>query len=222
MFVDMLEVWKQRRFNLRELLSSFSAYIPRTGVEIIKELESDITKIAGGLHFCSTPEAVELFDRSFKALAMVGRKIKDEEPRKSFFDCIYRWEMLGMSGGQKGIGVSKVRYEPALIAVNPFIGMNLGRYCTQWRSALLTSATLAITNTPEGGMEWLCKTLALNDDMVSIKRIFAPESYGTMTLTIAGAAFLKSLATPKNRSFPVNGLLQSLTSYPACLAPSWC
>jgi hypothetical protein len=122
----------------------------------------------------------------------------------------------------KGIGVSKVRYEPALIAVNPFIGMNLGRYCTQWRSALLTSATLAITNTPEGGMEWLCKTLALNDDMVSIKRIFAPESYGTMTLTIAGAAFPKVFSDPKEQSFPVNGLLQSLTSYPACLAPSWC
>lgn len=201
MFVDMLDVWKQRRFNLRELLSSFGANIPRAGVDIIKKLESDVTDIAGGLHFCSSPEAVELFDRSFKALGMVGRKIKDEDTRKSFFDCIYRWEMLGMSGGQKGIGVSKVRYEPALIAVNPFIGMNLGRYCTQWHSALLTSATLAITNTPEGGMEWLCKALALNDDMVSIKRIFAPESYGTMTLTIAGAAFPKVFSDPKEQAF---------------------
>jgi ATP-dependent DNA helicase DinG len=44
MFVDMLEVWKQRRFNLRELLSSFSAYIPRTGVEIIKSWKAILPK----------------------------------------------------------------------------------------------------------------------------------------------------------------------------------
>nr|QTX13738.1 DinG family ATP-dependent helicase YoaA [Klebsiella pneumoniae] len=62
-----------------------------------------------------------------------------------------------------------------LIAVNPFIGMNVGRYCTQWRSALLTSATLSITSTPETGMEWLCKALGLTSDTISIRKNILPR-----------------------------------------------
>ncbi|MGI7041615.1 hypothetical protein ACRCLX_28475, partial [Escherichia coli] len=61
----------------------------------------------------------------------------------------------------------------------------MGRYCTQWRSALLTSATLSITSTPETGMEWLCKALGLTSDTISIRKIFSPDVYGSMKLTIA-------------------------------------
>ncbi|HBW1714890.1 TPA: DEAD/DEAH box helicase [Klebsiella pneumoniae] len=200
-FVDMLEVWKQRRFNLRELTSAFNEHIPRNGVHVIDQLMNDVTSIAGDLHFCSTPAAVALFDNSFNALSKVGREIKNEAARKAFFDCIYSWEMLGLSGGQKGVGVSNKRREPALIAVNPFIGMNVGRYCTQWRSALLTSATLSITSTPETGMEWLCKALGLTSDTISIRKIFSPDVYGSMKLTIAGADFPKVFNDPKEQIF---------------------
>ncbi len=81
-FVDMLEVWKQRRFNLRELTSAFNEHIPRNGVHVIDQLMNDVTSIAGDLHFCSTPAAVALFDNSFNALSKVGREIKMKRPGK--------------------------------------------------------------------------------------------------------------------------------------------
>ncbi|MDZ0185192.1 helicase C-terminal domain-containing protein [Klebsiella quasipneumoniae] len=207
LFVDMLEVWKQRRFNLRELRRAFGPHIPPDAMPVINQLLKDVITIAGDQHFCSTPAAVALFDDSFIALSKVGRRIKNEETRKAFFDCIYRWKMLGLSGGQKGVGVSKIRREPALIGINPFIGLNVGRYCTQWRSALLTSATLSITHIAETGMAWFCKALGLTNDTVSIRKIFSPEIYGAMTLTIAGAAFPQVFADPKEQIFSEHWLM---------------
>ncbi|MDH8206417.1 helicase, partial [Klebsiella pneumoniae] len=76
-----------------------------------------------------------------------------------------------------GIGVSRIRQEPALISINPFVGRNIGRYCSEWKSTLLTSATLSITNNVERGMEWIVKALGLTEDMISLKDIFTPEDY---------------------------------------------
>lgn len=217
MFVDMLESWKQRRFNIRDLLSAFSSHLTRSGILSIQQIGDDISTAAGGQNFCSTPEAVQIFENSFKTLAKVGRKIKDEAARTSFFDCIYGWEILGMSGGQKGVGVSRIRHEPALIAVNPFIGMNVGKYCTCWRSALLTSATLSITPQPETGTEWLCKALVLSGENISVRKIFSPESYGTMKLTIAGASYPRVFSDPKNQIISdkwLNAVTDALTRIP--------
>jgi ATP-dependent DNA helicase DinG len=177
MFVDMLEVWKQRRFNLRELLSSFSAYIPRTGVEIIKSWKAILPKSLVVCIFVVRPKPLNSLTAALKRWRWSGEKSKMKSP--------VNLSLIASTGGNardvrraKGIGVSKVRYEPALIAVNPFIGMNLGRYCTQWRSALLTSATLAITNTPEGGMggcakRWRSMTIWFQSKEFSLQKAMA-------------------------------------------------
>lgn len=217
MFVDMLENWKQRRFNIRELLGAFHSHLTPSGIHSLHKLGDDISTVAGGQHFCSSPEAVQLYDSCFKTLAQAGRKIKDEAARTSFLDCIYGWEVQGMSGGQKGIGVSKVRHEPALIAVNPFIGMNVGKYCTSWRSTLLTSATLSITPVAETGMEWLCKALGLSGEHISVRKIFSPESFGTMKLTIAGAMYPRVFSDPKEQVFSdkwLNAITDELARIP--------
>ncbi|MDZ3796437.1 helicase C-terminal domain-containing protein [Klebsiella sp. SG01] len=50
-------------------------------------------------------------------------------------------------------------------------------------------------------MEWLCKALGLTSDTISIRKIFSPDVYGSMKLTIAGADFPKVFDDPKEQIF---------------------
>lgn len=219
MFADMMELWQQRRLNIRDLLGSLGDKFSHRAVVEIQEMAKEIIRVADGLHFNGSSAATELYDEAIDTLAHAGEKISDKPARIAFLNLLYSWQMAKAAGGRVGIGVSKIRREPALISINPFVGRNIGRYCSDWKSTLLTSATLSITNNVERGMEWIVKALGFTEDMISVKDIFTPEDYGKMELTIAGAEFPEIFSNPKEQAFSAAWITQVTDAIRACNKP---
>ncbi|SYF74520.1 DEAD/DEAH box helicase [Klebsiella pneumoniae] len=219
MFADMMDLWQQRRLNIRDLLGSLGDKFPHSAIVEIQEMAKEITRVADGLHFNGSSAATELYEKAVDTLAHAGSKISDKPSRNAFLNLLYSWQMAKATGGRTGIGVSRIRQEPALISINPFVGRNIGRYCSEWKSTLLTSATLSITNNVERGMEWIVKALGLTEDMISLKDIFTPENYGTMELTIAGAEFPEIFSNPKEQAFSEAWITQVADAIRKCNKP---
>lgn len=219
MFADMMDAWQQRRLNIRELLSSLGDKLSRSAVIEVQELAQEITREAGRLHFNGSPAAVELYDEAIDTLTYISAKISDQNTRGTFDILLHSWKMAKATGSRTGIGVSKIRREPALISINPFVGRYIGRYCSEWKSTLLTSATLSITNNVDRGMEWIVKALGITEDMISLKDIFTPEEYGKMELTIAGAKFPDIFSNPREQAFSSSWLTLVADAIRACEKP---
>ena len=141
------------------------------------------------------------YKESIDTLITASARLTDKELRDSFQNMLFSWGMARSNGSRTGVGVSKIRHEPALISINPFIGRNIGTSFSQWQSTLLTSATLSITNNPEKGMEWIVRTLGLTEEMIALRDIFTPSVYGEMSLTIAGAGFPDIFTNAKEQVF---------------------
>ncbi|WP_042857925.1 helicase C-terminal domain-containing protein [Dickeya sp. NCPPB 3274] len=199
MFVDMLELWQHRRLNIREVINYLSENIGVLGTNGLSIISERIKKVAGDLHFLSGREAIEIYNDAIQELIKTGSLIKDKEIKESFMSSLFSWITSPAFQGNIGIGVSKIRREAALININPFVGRNVGEYITTWESVLMTSATLHVTNDPAKGMEWITKSLGLDDDAISIKDIFSPEIYGEMKLTIAGSKFPAIFKNPQEQ-----------------------
>ena len=136
-----------------------------------------------------TADAVEAYKNAVEELKWIGNTIMDDEAREKFIASLFSWEPAHLSGGHTGIGVSRIRKDPALIRINPFVSRNIGTYTSQWESTLMTSATLSITSEPSRGMEWIVSTFGLTEENISLRDIFTPDAYGEMVLTLAGKAF---------------------------------
>lgn len=219
MFADMMALWQQRRLNICDLLRSVGDKLPHSAVVKIQELTKEIIQVADGLRFNGSPEATELYEKALDTLVCIGEKISDKPDRKNFLNLLISWQGAKETGGRTGVGVSKIKQEPALISINPFIGQNTARYFTRWNSTLLTSATLSITNDVERGMEWIVKALGLTEDMISLKDIFTPENYGKMALTIAGADFPAIFSNPKERLFSTEWITRVADIILSCNKP---
>ncbi|ELX7028128.1 DEAD/DEAH box helicase [Salmonella enterica] len=189
MFADMTERWQQRRLNLTALQNSLEKYLTPGKVKSLAAVVDKIRIAANNKRFLNDTSAVEIYKNAVAELIFIGNTIKDDDARDSFTSELFSWDPALLSGGHIGVGVSRMRKEPALISFNPFVGRNIGVYITHWKSTLLTSATLSITSEPYRGMEWIVKALGLTEDLISLRDIFTPEHYGEMTLTIAGREF---------------------------------
>ncbi|HCU0295892.1 TPA: DEAD/DEAH box helicase [Citrobacter sedlakii] len=189
MFADMAELQQQRRLSLKGLQYSLDNHLSPTKKKSISFIMDKIRDAAGSYHFITNPDAIELYKDVVEELKWIGNSITDDEVRENFITSLFSWEPAHFSGEHIGIGVSQRRKDPALIRFNPFVSRNIGAYTTQWESTLMTSATLSITSEPSRGMEWIVRVSGLTEDLISIRDIFTPESYGRMELTIAGQAF---------------------------------
>ncbi|EDT2962810.1 helicase [Salmonella enterica subsp. enterica] len=189
MFADMAELQQQRRLNLNELQHSLDKYLSPARKKSFCTIVDKIRSAAGDFHFLSNADAVDAYKDAVEELTWIGSTITDDEAREKFIAYLFSWEPAHLSGGHTGIGVSRIRKEPALIRINPFIGRNIGAYTTQWESTLMTSATLSITSEPSRGMEWIVSSFGLAEENISLRDIFTPDAYGEMVLTIAGKAF---------------------------------
>ncbi|HAV1239716.1 TPA: DEAD/DEAH box helicase, partial [Salmonella enterica] len=189
MFADMAELQQQQRLSLKGVQYSLDRYLSPAKKKNLSFIVDRIRDAAGSHHFLTNPNAVELYKDVVEELRWIGNSITDDEVRDNFITSLFSWEPAHLSGGHIGIGVSRIRKDPALIRFNPFISRNIGAYIAQWASILMTSATLSITREPARGMEWIVRASGLTEDRISIRDIFTPESYGRMELILAGQAF---------------------------------
>ncbi|EOF6573147.1 DEAD/DEAH box helicase [Salmonella enterica] len=188
---DMAERWQHRRLNLRSLQHSLEKYLTPAKIKTLEKVVNRICDVASDNRFLSNQDTRELYKDTIEELTFIGNTIKDDEARKRFITALFSWNPDLLSGGHTGVGVSRVRKEPSLIRIDPFVSRNIGKYISHWKSALMTSATLSITSEPSRGMEWFVKTAGLSETHISLRDIFTPGSYGEMTLTIAGKEFAK-------------------------------
>lgn len=188
---DMAERWQHRRLNLRALQHSLEKYLTQAKIQILRKVVGRISDAAGNNRFLSNQDTRELYKDTIEELTFIGNTIQDDEVRQHFITALFNWNPSLLSGGHTGVGVSRVRKEPSIIRIDPFISRNIGMYIAHWKSTLMTSATLSITNEPSRGMEWFVKTAGLSEALISLRDIFTPEYYGEMTLTIAGKEFAK-------------------------------
>ncbi len=219
MFSDMMELWQQRRLNLREVLSAFGDQFPASAVGEIHDAAKSIALNADGMSFNGSTSASQLYAEVVETLNKAGNSIKDEVTRTSFLNLLYSWQTAKATGSRTGVGVSKIRREASIISINPFVGRNIGRYCADWASTLMTSATLSVTNNPERGMEWIVKSLGLSEEMISLRDIFTPDVYGEMALTIAGENFPAIFSNPKEQEFSAKWLDAVAANIRACNNP---
>lgn len=189
MFADMAELQQQRRLNLNELQHSLDKYLSLARKKSLSSVVDRIRCAAGNFHFLSNADAVDAYKDAVEELKWIGNTIMDDEAREKFIASLFSWEPAHLSGGHTGIGVSRIRKDPALIRINPFVSRNVGTYTSQWESTLMTSATLSITSEPSRGMEWIVSAFGLTEENISLRDIFTPDAYGEMELTIAGKTF---------------------------------
>ncbi|GHD97868.1 DEAD/DEAH box helicase [Pseudocitrobacter faecalis] len=208
MFADMTERWQRRRLNLKTLQKSLEKYLTPKKTQALATIVDTVSNAASHSRFLSNAGTTEIFKNAIEELVFIGNSIKDDEVRKDFTTALFSWDPALLSGGHAGIGVSRIRREPALIRFNPFVGRNVGAYTTHWSSTLMTSATLSITSEPSKGMEWIVKTLGLAEDRISLRDIFTPASYGEMALTIAGQKFPAIFNNAREQSLSEKWLTQ--------------
>ncbi|EAB8210443.1 DEAD/DEAH box helicase [Salmonella enterica] len=210
-FADMTERWQHRRLNLRTLQHSLEQYLTPKKSKMLAAVVDKIRDAAGTHRFLSNRDTTEIYKDAIAELVFIGDSIKDEETKKSFTAALFSWDPALLSGGHTGVGVSRIRKEPSLIRINPFVGRNIGAYTAQWKSTLLTSATLSITSEPSRGMEWITGALGLKEELISLRDIFTPESYGDMALTIAGGGFAEIFSSAKVQHLSETWLAQVVT-----------
>lgn len=199
--VEHLRESQQNRLNLIRLRNDMSDFLT---AKQRKDVDAIIEQVADGAdekQFRFTQETREKALDVLKKIQKILAKTEAEKIKRE----VERW--LLTVRGNVGIGVSRVRHEPALVTLNPYFSRTFTGYAARcYQATLLTSATLSITHDPKKGMQPVRSDLGIDDEHLGQVGMFAPKDYGRMTMTLAGSRYPELYVRGEGKSPRLNPL----------------
>lgn len=187
--VGMLQQMQQRRLNLVEFRHKLAPHLSAKKMAPIEDAIGEARAKLAGRSYAWDGDISTMATAIISAVEKMIRQIKDESARREILDDLAQWRRFGV--GQKvGLGVSMIRQEPAVVAINPFYSRYFAEFVARnWKSCVLTSGTLSITHDVTKGTQWLKTDLGIDENSIGLQELFSPEHFGTVALRLAGASF---------------------------------
>lgn len=195
--VAVFQSLSQRRVNLVHMLSA--ARQAKLSEAVIITLESCINRTRylvkdhqGNPYFVTSSNVISEVSDMAKDIDKSLRRMKRDDAknvRSELIDKVAQFTEFSLVATTGGIGVSRVREEPAWIRISPSLGRAFGRRLDRYHSVLLVSATLSLHDNLIQGTKWLIRSLGLPTDRISLIAAHAPRKFGAMSLVLAGPNF---------------------------------
>lgn len=188
LFIQSLQDLQERRLNLVQLRNKLSPHLKPTDRDRLDQMLVSVHELSQGLAFLADDHASAVASDIVAWLGELITKTDLSEEDLEISD-LHFWLSGQMARYRKGIGVSTVREEPAIVSLNPYFSRLFSYYAENLGPVLLTSGTLSITHEPENGMQWARRELGITEDRISCQAVLSPKDYGRMSLVLAGPEY---------------------------------
>lgn len=192
--VSVFQSLSQRRINLIQILGASRR--AQLNDSVISKIEACIDRSRqlakehrSSSHFVTSGLVISEVSEMAKDLEKALRRIKRSEAktmRNEILDKISSFTEHNVVRTTGGIGISRVREEPAWIRISPNVSRSFGRRLDRYQAVVLVSATLSLHDNVIQGTKWIIGALALPSDRISLIAAHAPREFGAMSLVLAG------------------------------------